>query len=86
MVFRGGCLFEHRKKDVEHCEPGERAVDVPLASPALWIEGEVANAVETCKIPLLEGMRGAYNCIARFVKVYEPPGDVKRNTKTLPAE
>ena len=86
MVFRGGCLFEHREEDVEHCESGERAVDVTLARPAFWIEGEMANAFETCKIPLLEGMRGAYNCVTRFVKVYEPPGDVERNAETLPAK
>jgi len=55
-MFRLGCLLQHRErreKDVKHCEPGEEAVNVALASPTFWIEGEVSDAVETREISLL---------------------------------
>jgi len=52
-VFQRGCLLQHREEDVEHCEPGEGAVYVASASPTFWVEGEVSDAVETRKIPLL---------------------------------
>ena len=52
-MFRRGCLLQHREEYVEHSEQDEGAVNVALASPTFWVEGERSDAVETRKILLL---------------------------------
>jgi len=51
-------------------------VNIALSGPAFWVEGEVANTVETRKIPLFEGIRGADDRISRVVEVDKPLGNV----------
>jgi len=46
MVFRRGCLLQHREEDVEHRKQGEGAVNVSLTSPSFWVEGEGSDVIK----------------------------------------
>ena len=76
VVFRRGCLLQHCEENIEHCEPREGTMNIALSGPAFWVEGEVTDTVETRKIPLLEGIRGADDRISRVVEVDKLLGNV----------